>query len=146
MFDGLASTMVGIVTAFLSRRGSPEAERLRHVDGDAARGLAELVWNRLAEDPALRLLRQEAATTGAASERTKQRVQLALIQALESDPAFAGTAGTLMRQVEGQTTVRADGTSSIDQDQRVRQDRFEAGRDIRTKTVSRSSNEGMNRP
>ncbi|MBV9024183.1 MAG: hypothetical protein JO362_10415 [Streptomycetaceae bacterium] len=85
---------VGYMFAWLVRKAKRVAGRAdEEVDRtlDAAMGhLHDLVSRKLGEDPALRKLAEEAeARQAEPSDRTRQRVQLALEDAAEHDPDFA---------------------------------------------------------
>jgi hypothetical protein len=61
--------------------------------------LHDLVAGKLAKDPSLAKLTEQAAA-GTVSERTRQRVQLALEDAAETDPSFLAEITSLAEQLQ----------------------------------------------
>jgi hypothetical protein len=85
--------VAGYLVAYVVRKArraakGADAEVDRVIDAGLER-LDTLVSCRLGEDPALKQLRQEAAG-GTANQRTIQRVQLAVEDAVETDSVFEG--------------------------------------------------------
>jgi hypothetical protein len=73
-----------------ARRAGREADEL--VDDVIDTGMEkvhDVVLAKLGQDPALAKLEIEAATSGDVTPRTRQRVELALADAVEGDPGFA---------------------------------------------------------
>jgi vacuolar-type H+-ATPase subunit H len=98
--------VVGYLAAWAWRKarrvaGRADAEVDHMLDAGMDR-LHELVATRLAGDPALRRLEDEAAAdpkVPAVRERTRDRVRLALEDAAEADPEFAGRLEELVAEV-----------------------------------------------
>jgi len=127
---------VGYVFAWLVRKVKRVADRAdEEVDYtlDAAMGhLHDLVRRKLGEDPALRKLTEEAeAGQEEPSDRTRQRVQLALEDAAERDSGFAealeravGRLQTLSRTASGVSA--GDSGQAIGGNVEIRADRGSA--------------------
>lgn len=64
------------------------------------RKLVDLVRGKLSGDPALAKLEEEAAESSEVSDRTRQRVQLALEDAVEEDPDFATQLRELLAELQ----------------------------------------------
>jgi len=95
---------VGFLVAWTVRRAKhlgdglgTEADR---VLDKALEALHKLITGKLGGDSALAQLESEADRDGDASPRTRQRVQLALEDAVERDTDFAGQLDTLLKQAE----------------------------------------------
>ncbi|MFD4656320.1 hypothetical protein ACFWP2_11905 [Kitasatospora sp. NPDC058444] len=95
---------VGILFAWAARKakrvaGRADAEVDQALDAGMDR-LHEVVAARLGADPALELMVEEAESGLAEpTGRTRQRLQLALEEATESDPGFAGMLQTAVAEV-----------------------------------------------
>lgn len=136
-----AEVAVGYVFAWLVRKGGRAAQR---ADGQVDEAidtavdrfggkLNELVAGKLDGEPSLVRL-QEEADSGAAepSERTQQRVTLALEDAAEHDAGFGAALETLVRQMQAtqrEAASSGDGGTAAGRDVNVRSDRgsFAAG-------------------
>lgn len=129
----LASTIIAIITEYLSR-GPTLGQRA----DSAAASLYGLVRDRLPDEGSLRTLAQEASAD-APRDRTTQRAELAVEDALESDPSFAARALALVRRAQEDHTT-AGGVSSNRHKQQVTQKNLWARGDIRTNVSSRSRN------
>jgi hypothetical protein len=83
---------VGVLVAWLVKKARHVRQRVdQEIDQAIDTGmdrLHQLVMHKLGVEPALAKLETEVAQTGASTERTQQRVQLALEDAVEDDPAF----------------------------------------------------------
>ncbi|MGW7004492.1 hypothetical protein ACWGCW_17140 [Streptomyces sp. NPDC054933] len=96
---------VGYVFAWVVRKakrvaGRADEEVDRTLD-EAMDRLHDIVSEKLGEDPALHRLAEEAeAGQGEASDRTRQRVQLALEDAAEQDPGFREALSRAVEQVQ----------------------------------------------
>jgi hypothetical protein len=112
---------IGYVFAWAVRKakrvaGRADAEMDRSLDASMDR-LHDLVSRKLGPDPALQRLTEEA-TTGQAqpSDRTRQRVQLALEDAAETDPDFAAELARLVEQLQtagAGTAIAGDGGQAV---------------------------------
>ena len=87
------------------------------VDASAVR-LRDVLLRKLGGDSAMQRLQLEAAETGTVSDRTQQRVTLALEDAVENDSQFAGELKAALAEAETGGTVisgtaNATGTGSV---------------------------------
>ncbi|CAJ64061.1 hypothetical protein; Putative chromosome partition protein [Frankia alni ACN14a] len=95
---------VGVLAAWALRKarrvgGRVDAETDRVVDAGLDR-VHDLVSQALGEgDPVLARVAEEAQNTGELSARTRQRLQLALEDATDHDPAFAAALAEAVEQV-----------------------------------------------
>ncbi|MEV6742600.1 hypothetical protein AB0N14_39385 [Streptomyces sp. NPDC051104] len=106
-----------IVVGYLCAWGVRKARRVgERADGEVDRALdagldrlQDLVRQKLGEDTALHRLTEEAASgQGAPSNRTRQRVQLALEDAAEHDAAFAADLEQAVQHLRGIDRAAAD--------------------------------------
>ncbi|MEU2358829.1 hypothetical protein ABZ599_38730 [Streptomyces misionensis] len=115
--------VVGYVFAWAVRKakrvaGRADAEVDRTLDAGMDQ-LHDLVSRKLGEDPALQKLAEEAQTgQEEPSDRTRQRVQLALEDAAERDPGFAETLDRAVKQLQALERP-ADAVSARDGGQTV---------------------------
>jgi hypothetical protein len=118
---------VGYVFAWAVRKakraaGRADAEVDRTVDASMDR-LHDLVSRKLGQDPAVQRLAEEAAAgREEPSGRTRRRVELALEDAAEEDPAFAGELDRLVRQVQAGTVTAGDSAQVIGGNVTIRAD------------------------
>ena len=96
--------MVGFLIAWgvgKARRAGKELDGVADqvVDATAVR-LREVVLRKIGADSAVQRLELEAAETGEVSDRTQQRVTLALEDAIEQDPQFADELKTALAEAE----------------------------------------------
>ncbi|MDH6124839.1 hypothetical protein [Kitasatospora sp. GP82] len=114
---------VGYLFAWAVRKSKRVADR---ADAEVDRGLDagmdklhDLVSHKLGQDPALHKLTEEAeAGQAQPSDRTRQRVQLALEDAAEQDPGFAEALERAVKHLQAQTPT-AGGVSAGDGGQAV---------------------------
>ncbi|MFB7507688.1 chromosome partitioning protein [Streptomyces broussonetiae] len=110
-------TGIEIVVGYLCAWGVRKARRVgdradeevdRALDAGMDR-LHDLVSQKLGEDTALQRLTEEAASgQSAPSDRTRQRVQLALEDAAEHDPAFAADLEYAVQHLRAMDRTAAD--------------------------------------
>jgi hypothetical protein len=109
--------VVGYLTAWVLRKAKRASGRLdAEVDAVMDAGLDrvhELVAGRLGTEPALVRLEVEAAESGEVSQRTRQRVELALVDEVERDEQFARALAGALGRLAG-----AGGPSAVEIDLR----------------------------
>lgn len=103
---------IGLLVTWLARKAKRVGQQVdADVDQVLDTGVAklhELVVDRLGSDPAVVKLHAEVTETGAASDRTKDRVRLAVEQAFEDAPEFKERFLALVSQLRAAHGGRGD--------------------------------------
>jgi hypothetical protein len=103
---------IGVLVTWLARKAKRVVDQVNSdVDDVLDAGVAklhELVVDKLGTDPAVVKLHTEVEETGDASERTKDRVRLAVEQTFDDDPGFEKRFLELVSQIQPARGGRGD--------------------------------------
>lgn len=109
--DLIIGFLISWVTRKAARLGSRVDTKVDEAMDAGLDHLHDVVTGKLGDDPALRTLEQEA-TGGDVSGRTRQRVRLALEEAVDTDPVFANALASATGRLNGTNSQVVEGVAT----------------------------------